>query len=345
MRTIRVFMIAALVTNCSPLLAQESKPPQHGDSSTKELKDRSKRGTLHDAFQNVRGDTGKWNDEPILQHAPPIGQKPQKVSLDDWADQSLKREFQLTSNDDNWLLFRTRQLDDNDRVWVDRIERRGNQFIVVVNEAIWQGRYSKTFTYYGAVGVNLGKLEPGEYEAKCIIKPLAFKKFEGDGRPTDNWPSDELPADKKPTELRVTFSVVAKTPDQATASPRVTGDWVGTWSQYSPPKEGEPPAPAKYTKDQMRLDCTVVELRDGKWQATFEGECGRPYKYTVQMLGRQAGDVVMFTGTADLGEKDGGVYDWIGRTTEDEFVGFFTSQKYTGHFRLARSSDGPENKK
>jgi hypothetical protein len=54
------------------------------------------------------------------------------------------------------------------------------------------------------------------------------------------------------------------------------------------------------------------------------------------MLGRQAGDIVLFSGTADLGPQDGGVYDWIGRATETEFVGFFTSQKYTGHFRLAR---------
>ena len=55
------------------------------------------------------------------------------------------------------------------------------------------------------------------------------------------------------------------------------------------------------------------------------------------MQGRQAGDVVLFQGTADLGEKDGGILDWIGRATEDEFVGFYTSQEYTGHFRLARS--------
>jgi len=30
-------------------------------------------------------------------------------------------------------------------------------------------------------------------------------------------------------------------------------------------------------------------------------------------------------GTAGLGPKDGGVYDWIGRATEKEFVGFYTN--------------------
>lgn len=118
--------------------------------------------------------------------------------------------------------------------------------------------------------------------------------------------------------------------------PAVLGNWTGTWGVYSPPKPGEQPQSQKKSASDARLDCKVVEMKDGKWQATFEGECGRPYKYTVTMLGRQAGDVVLFSGTADLGAQDGGVYDWIGRAMGDEFVGFFTSQKYTGHFRLAR---------
>jgi hypothetical protein len=54
------------------------------------------------------------------------------------------------------------------------------------------------------------------------------------------------------------------------------------------------------------------------------------------MDGRQAGEVVLFKGTTDLGEKDGGVYDWIGRATDKEFIGFYTSAKYAGVFRLTR---------
>ena len=220
MSNFSALIFVTLVAASTSLFAQESQPPgsrkqqsdridaQQGDTWTRALKDRAKRGTLHDTFQNVRGDSGKWNDEPILQHAPPLSQKPEKVSLDDWADQLIKRNVQLTSQDDNWLLFRTRQMDDNDRVWVERIERRGKQFTIVLNEAIWQGRYSKAFTCYSVLGVNLGKLEPGEYEAKWIIKPAAFKQFEGDGRPTENWPKDEHPVDQQPTELRWTFRVV-----------------------------------------------------------------------------------------------------------------------------------------
>jgi hypothetical protein len=121
-------------------------------------------------------------------------------------------------------------------------------------------------------------------------------------------------------------------------APEVTGSWSGVWGIYAPPPlPGEVPEKPRPNQQypQMKLDCKVVE-KDGKWQATFEGEAGGVYKYTVQMLGRQAGDVVLFQGTADLGEKGGGVYDWIGRATDREFVGFYTSSKYTGSFRLAR---------
>jgi hypothetical protein len=118
--------------------------------------------------------------------------------------------------------------------------------------------------------------------------------------------------------------------------PRVTGEWVGTWGISAPPKAGEAQTQSRYSGKDLQLDCNVKELSGGAWEATFAGECGRPYKYTVKMQGRQVGEVVLFQGTADLGEKDGGIYDWIGRANEEEFIGFFTSQKYTGHFRLAR---------
>jgi hypothetical protein len=127
--------------------------------------------------------------------------------------------------------------------------------------------------------------------------------------------TERLHADKKST---------------ATTIPDVTGEWTGTWGPYQPERPPKPQA-----KREMRLDCAVVRKGDS-WQATFEGECGRPYKYTVKMDGRQAGEVVLFKGTTNLGEKDGGVYDWIGRATGKEFIGFYTSAKYAGVFRLAR---------
>ncbi|HEY7154116.1 MAG TPA: hypothetical protein VH575_09190 [Gemmataceae bacterium] len=114
-------------------------------------------------------------------------------------------------------------------------------------------------------------------------------------------------------------------------APNVTGEWTGTWGPYNPAQS------ATLAKEKCkRLDCKVVR-KDGVWHATFEGECGRPYKYTIKMEGRQAGTVVLFKGTTDLGEKDGGVYDWVGRATDKEFIGFYTSAHHTGVFQLART--------
>ncbi len=219
MREIRTLILISFAILSVRLFAEVDTPsPSHAqprgrdagkaDSWTKTMNNRAKRGMLHDCFHKVRGDTGRWNDKARLQHAPTIQQKPDNVLLDEWSDQLLDKKLLLTGNDDNGLLFRTRQLDDNDRVWVERIERRANQFIVVAHQAIWQGRYSKNFTYFSIIGVNLGKLEPGKYEAKCIIEPLVFDKFEEPSATADNWPKNERSADEKPMELPITFTVV-----------------------------------------------------------------------------------------------------------------------------------------
>jgi hypothetical protein len=112
--------------------------------------------------------------------------------------------------------------------------------------------------------------------------------------------------------------------------PDITGDWTGTWATYNPAQGA---VPAKEIC--KRLDCKIV-YKDGVWEATFEGDCGRPYKYTIKMEGRQIGKAVLFKGTTDLGARDGGVFDWIGRATDKEFVGFYTSAHYTGVFNLSR---------
>jgi hypothetical protein len=197
-----IFIAVAIVS--LPLRAQDW---------TKESKDRAKRAALHGGSQLVRGDSGKWNDDAHVLHAPPIARKPAKMTLDAWADQLRKTKPELTDQDDNWLILRTEQLDDNDRVWVERIERRGRQITIVANQAKWQGKYFRNFTYYQVIAVNLGKLDAGKYEVKWVLQPLVFAKFDGDGKALDsNWPKDERPAATKATEIRVTL-VVSKATD------------------------------------------------------------------------------------------------------------------------------------
>ena len=112
--------------------------------------------------------------------------------------------------------------------------------------------------------------------------------------------------------------------------PDVTGTWSGTWFAYNPAQGATPP------KEQCKT-LTAEITRDGDvWKAVFEGDCGRPYTYTITMEGRAVGSVVMFKGTTDLGPKDGGVYDWIGRADGTQFIGFYTSAFATGTFNLTR---------
>jgi hypothetical protein len=112
--------------------------------------------------------------------------------------------------------------------------------------------------------------------------------------------------------------------------PNIAGTWTGTWSAYNPARATTPPKELC-----AKLVATITQKGD-LYQAVFEGDCGRPYKYTIPMEGRLVGGAVMFKGTVDLGAKDGGVYDWIGRADGKEFVGFFTSSVYTGVFSMTR---------
>jgi len=114
--------------------------------------------------------------------------------------------------------------------------------------------------------------------------------------------------------------------------PTIDGTWTGTWSAFNPARATTPPRELC-----AKLTATIAKKGD-VWEAVFEGDCGRPYKYSISMEGRLAGSAVMFKGTADLGAQDGGVYDWIGRADNNEFVGFFTSAAYTGVFSMMRAT-------
>ena len=185
----------------------------HAEEATtlKAIKASSDRGTLSDQRQLVRGDMGKWNDAAMLLHAPSLARKPQGLSLDDWIDDLSERKEGITAGDDVWLLYRSRQLDDNDRLWIEKIERNGSAFTITMHEAIWQGNYFKTFTYYEVDAVNLGKLPAGDYTVTWLVKPLVFKQLEkpreAQNNYQTNWPTDDQPDNGKPVELEATFTV------------------------------------------------------------------------------------------------------------------------------------------
>ena len=112
----------------------------------------------------------------------------------------------------------------------------------------------------------------------------------------------------------------------------ISGNWTGTWSNFNPAQSSAQPNVVC-----AKLDATVA-LVNGVWEATFEGDCGGPYKYSIKMEGRQSGNAVLFKGTADLGQAGGGVYDWIGRAGNTDFLGFYTNAFSTGFFTLKRAN-------
>jgi hypothetical protein len=112
----------------------------------------------------------------------------------------------------------------------------------------------------------------------------------------------------------------------------IAGNWTGTWSSFNPAQTTAQPNVVC-----AKLDAKVARVND-VWEATFEGDCGRPYKYMIKMEGRQSGNAVLFKGTADLGQADGGVYDWIGRANNTDFIGFYTNAFSTGFFNLKRAN-------
>jgi hypothetical protein len=87
--------------------------------------------------------------------------------------------------------------------------------------------------------------------------------------------------------------------------------WQGTW-EGSNGHAGE-------------LSCQVAAKADGQYEGKFTGTCDRQFAYEVQMQGRRDGETILFTGKADLGEKDGGLFHWTGRIAGEKFVGEYKS--------------------
>lgn len=177
----------------------------------RQVNGRPQRGSLSDQRQIVRGDTGRWNDAATLLPGPSPAGRPQDMPLDDWMDATSESRPAPTAGDEAWLLFRTRQLDDNDRVWIEKIERSGNAFTITMHEAVWQGSYFKTFTYYEVDAVNLGRLPPGDYTVTWVIKPFTFRQLEkpreAQNNHQTNWPTDEQPGGRQPAELKTAFTL------------------------------------------------------------------------------------------------------------------------------------------
>jgi len=163
--------------------------------------------------------TGQASPGERLLHAPPIEWKNTRT-LKGWFEHVARQKVNVSSEDDNWLIFRSGQLNDNDRVWIHAIQRQGDKFTMAVHRAKWTGQYAgrgaylasplnSHYTYYAA---NLGRLPAGRYSARLVVQPYVFAEFDAQSVPhrqsSLKYPQDARPDDQaKPTEMEIAWTV------------------------------------------------------------------------------------------------------------------------------------------
>jgi hypothetical protein len=153
--------------------------------------------TLSHVHEYVRPSSGVTSKEDQLIVVP--GPKPKERTPSQWFNSGLKADNDLAADQEAWLLFRSKQLSDFDRMWVERVERADDTFTVTMSRAIWLGPYAANATFHEVHGVNLGKLPAGKYTVKWIVRESGYEEFGKDG-----WP----PKDRKPAqsaELKTSF--------------------------------------------------------------------------------------------------------------------------------------------
>ena len=177
------------------------------------------RAGMYAVVERVDGGKGAM-DKDLLHHAPPLSAKPAGKSLEEWFTILLFSNIRLNPDDEKFLFFCSRQVNDKDLMWIERIERDGNHFTIHMKRAIWQGVYHANVLYHSVYAVNLGRLPESRYTVEWIVEPLEFTQLDKDG-----WPADAKahPRDK-PTTLTWGFGYAPATrPTTQPASVPTTG--------------------------------------------------------------------------------------------------------------------------
>lgn len=113
-------------------------------------------------------------------------------------------------------------------------------------------------------------------------------------------------------------------PDDKSAA---TGFWTGTWK-------------ANGAAEASALSCTMLQKTGNEWIATFDAVCGRNASFTFDVPGKLKDGLVVFKQTIDLGEINGGVFEWTGEIRGDTFTGKYKSSGYEGGFVMKKQAIG-----
>lgn len=192
------------------VVAAGGKPAKPAAKVLKQVKTSKDRGKLRDAYQKSRNRKKTTHDE-FLRATHPADRIYSYIDLDGWFDVNKKsKKRHLTTGDNNWLMFRSKQVDDQVKSWVTANERNGDPFTIRMTRSVWTGNYTVNITYHDVIGVNLGKLPAGKYKAKWIIDRASHKEFD-----KENWPTDDAIIKKQEVELLTSFVVVDAKKDAA----------------------------------------------------------------------------------------------------------------------------------
>lgn len=83
----------------------------------------------------------------------------------------------------------------------------------------------------------------------------------------------------------------------------------------------------------------VVLAAAAMTSADAQGQRGRGPQPPPEIAGTCTGTWSSFNPAQATSQpkQDGGVYDWVGRATNNEFIGFYTSAHATGFFNMTRA--------
>lgn len=108
----------------------------------------------------------------------------------------------------------------------------------------------------------------------------------------------------------------------------LAGPWVGTWRSEASQHQG-------------RLRCLIAPPTNGVYQARFHAQFAGVLRfgYTAELTATQHAGIYSFRGTADLGKRAGGVYQYQGWSTAHEFSSTYECPRDHGAFWLQRPSE------
>lgn len=128
------------------------------------------------------------------------------------------------------------------------------------------------------------------------------------------------------TMFAILLSVGCSHLSEGGSSDLVSGYYDGDW--YGP----NPDQPLG------ELTCSIVRRDSETWDAVFSATFGGFGEYDMPLEGKRDGEKVVFSGSIDLGETSGGVFEWKGEIADENFNGSYTSKFINGTFRMVKTT-------